>query len=66
MGTGSAGSSSTPVKVNIQKVTQISAGKDFSLAVSESKVFGWGQGLDSLTHYPTSLPVEFANANVIM
>lgn len=42
LGTGVEASSSTPVKVNIQNVSQISAGEDFSLAISEGKVFGWG------------------------
>jgi len=57
LGTGPSGSSHNPVKVDIQNVSQISAGNDFSLAVSNGKVFGWGQGLNKLYHYPASLPV---------
>jgi len=42
LGTGLSGSSSTPVKVNISNVQQISAGRDFSLAVTDDRVWGWG------------------------
>ncbi len=65
LGTGHSGSSSTPVKVNLQNVQQISAGRDFSLAVTSEKVWGWGQGLGQISHEPASLPIEFANVNVL-
>lgn len=42
LGTGPSGSSSVPVKVDIKNVTQISAGNDFSLAVSGGRIYGWG------------------------
>ncbi len=58
LGTGFGASSSTPVKVNISNVQQISAGRDFSLALVEGKVWGWGQGLSQITHIPSSLPIE--------
>lgn len=42
LGTGRAASSSVPTKVNIKNVSQISAGSDFSLAVSDGRAYGWG------------------------
>jgi alpha-tubulin suppressor-like RCC1 family protein len=66
LGTGPSGSSSTPVKVDIKNVTQISAGHDFSVAVAGGRVFGWGQGLSNLNDDPSSLPVELGYVNQII
>ena len=66
LGTGPSGSSFTPVKVNINNVTQISAGKDVSFALSNGKVYGWGQGLKQFSEDPTSLPVEFLQVNILL
>ena len=65
LGTGLAASSSTPVKVGISNVQQISAGRDFSLALAGDKVWGWGQGLTEVTEDPTSFPVEIAATTVL-
>ena len=65
LGTGLAASSSTPVKVDLANVQQISAGRDFSLAVTADKVWGWGQGLTQISHEASSLPIELTNANVL-
>lgn len=38
-------------------VVHAAAGKDFSLAVTEDNVvYGWGQGIQFLSHNPSSLP----------
>jgi alpha-tubulin suppressor-like RCC1 family protein len=44
----------------LKDIKQITAGKDFSIAVSrQGKVFGWGAGLLNLYEDPFSLPSEF-------
>lgn len=35
------------------------------MAVADGKVYGWGAGLKHVYHEPASLPIEFANANVL-
>ena len=52
-------------KVGLKNVSQITAGQDFSLALADGKVWGWGEGLKYLSHEPASLPINFANANVL-
>jgi alpha-tubulin suppressor-like RCC1 family protein len=65
LGNGFSGLSSTPVKIGLKNATQISAGKDFSLAIANGHVWGWGEGLKYLSHRPASVPIGFANANVL-
>lgn len=57
LGTGPNGSSGVPVKVDIKNVSRISAGNDFSIAVSNGRIYGWGQNLTNVSHDPASLPV---------
>jgi len=35
------------------------------LAVASDKVYGWGEGLKNVYHEPASLPIDFANVNVL-
>jgi alpha-tubulin suppressor-like RCC1 family protein len=44
----------------LKDIKQITAGRDFSIAVSrQGKVFGWGAGLSHLYENPFSLPSGF-------
>jgi alpha-tubulin suppressor-like RCC1 family protein len=58
LGNGPSKTSTVPVKVNISNVSQISAGYDFSLALSNGALYGWGEGIKYLSHHPTSLPAD--------
>lgn len=50
-----------------EKVKQIAAGSDVSLALGQSgKVYGWGSGLCSLGAEPSSKPVELDDINFFL
>lgn len=35
-----------PISANLRNITQISAGRDHTLAISTTKVYGWGNSKD--------------------
>ena len=54
------------IKAFNSPVSHAAAGKDFSLAVVDGKVYGWGAGLTFLNQNPSSVPKQMTEINYFL